>query len=157
MLRVALTDLKTGEALHSEEYNQEGYSARVLLTENIPAHYGKFKTAAFTVQGTTELITPKGTNSIQLTDLIITFEKKNTSVVSINFHDGTNTAPILKATLTDGPLNLAQSFNGRWQGWQTAHIDVVIATADAIGSVAIGYVIHPADASLIYSQWAAAR
>ena len=157
MLKVALADQKTGIDLHSEIYKQEGFSGQVLLTETIAGHYGVFKTAAFTVQGTTELITPKGSKSIQITDLVVTFEKKNSGVVTINFHDGTNTAPLFKATLTDAPVNLSSNFRGRWKGWMSAHIDVVISGADAIGTVAIGYIIHPAASSLSYTEWAAAR
>ena len=157
MLKVVLTDEKSGQALHSEEYQQEGFKNRILLTETIAGHYGVFKSASFTVIGTTELVTPKGSNSIQITDLIVTFEKKNTATVTINFHDGTNTATLLSATLTDGPLNLSSNFRGRIRGWNTAHVDVVIAAADAIGSVAIGYVIHPAATGLAYAEWNSRR
>lgn len=157
MLKVVLTDEKSGMSLHSEEYQQEDFKARVLLTETLAGHYGVFKTATFTVAGTTELITPKGIKSIQITDLIVTFEKKNAATVSINFHDGTNTAPLFKATLTDAPVNLSSNFRGRIRGWNTAHIDVVIAGADAIGTVAVGYVIHPAATGLTYAEWQAKR
>ena len=157
MLKVVLTDEKTGASFHTEEYQMEGVKNRVLLTETIAGHYGVFKTSAFTVAGTTELITPKGNKSIQITDLIVTFEKKNTATVAINFHDGTNTAPLFKATLTDAPVNMSSNFRGRIRGWNTAHIDVIIAGADAIGSVAIGYIIHPSEIGMIYEEWVAAR
>ena len=157
MIKAVLTDKGSGISLHSEEYYMEEGVGRVLLVTTIPKEYGFFKTAAYTVQGTVEQVTPKGGESIEITDLIINFEKKNTAVVTINFHDGTNTAPLIKATLTDAPINMASNFVGRWQGWADAHIDVVISGADSIGTVAIGYVKHPKADSVSYSEWASRR
>ena len=156
-LPVVLVDEGTGNALHSEPYYLEGEEGRVLLTETISGHYGTFKTAAFTVQGTTELISVKGSESIKLTDLIVSFEKKNLASVTINFHDGTNTAPLLKATINDAPVNMSCNMAGNWHGWQGAHIDVIIAGANAIGTVAIGYVKYPTDGGLPYAEWNARR
>lgn len=157
MLKVALTDEKTGASFHTEEYQMEGFKNRVLLTETIAGHYGVFKTSLFTVAGTTELITPKDQKSIQITDLIVTFEKKNTATVTINFHDGTNIAPLFKATLTDAPVNMSSNFRGKIRGWNTAHVDVIIAGADAVGTVAVGYIIHQPETGMTYAEWAAKR
>jgi hypothetical protein len=60
---VILRDSSTGRELHSEEYFQEGSEGRVLLITTIPDNYGLFKSAAFTAQGTTEMVTPKGNGS----------------------------------------------------------------------------------------------
>lgn len=157
MIKAVLTDKASGIPLHSEDYYMEGEEGRVLLVTTIQKQYGFFKTTAYTVQGTVEQVTPKGGESIEITDLIINFEKKNTAVVTINFHDGTNTAPLVKATLTDAPINMASNFVGKWQGWSDAHIDVVISAADAIGTVAIGYVKHPKKDSVSYSEWTSRR
>jgi hypothetical protein len=88
---------------------------------------------------------------------MITFEKKGSAVVTMNFHDGTNTITIFKGTVTDAPINFSSNFKGLWQGWQGAHIDVVISGADAIGNISIGYVLHPVKGSLTYSEWSALR
>ena len=157
MIQVVLVDKGSGVPLHSEKYYMEGGNGRVFLVTNIQKQYGLFKTAAYTVQGTVEQVTPKGGESIELTDLIVTFEKKNLGVVTINFHDGTNTAPLVKSTLTDGPINMACNFVGKWHGWSDAHIDVVISGADSIGTVSIGYVKHPKANSVGYAAWNARR
>jgi hypothetical protein len=156
-LDVILRHSATGKELHSEEYFQEGEEGRVLLITTIPENYGLFKSSAFTAQGTTEMITPKGNGSIQITDLIITFEKKGSAVITLNFHDATNTVTFFKGTTTDAPINFSSNFKGRWQGWQGAHIDVVITGADVIGNIAIGYVLYPTVGSLTYSEWNALR
>jgi hypothetical protein len=156
-LKIVLVDLATGQALHSEDYFLEGEAGKVLLTTSIYRHYGVFKTASYTVQGTTEQVTPSGGGSLELTDFIISFEKKGSGVVNINFHDGTVTVPIIKITLTDAPVSIAHDFAGHWHGWADAHIDVVISGADSVGTVAIGYVKHPAPDSLSYSEWNARR
>jgi hypothetical protein len=152
-VNVILTDSGTGKSIHSEAYNVEGGDGRVLLTTTIPENYGMFKSAAFTVQGTTQMITPVGNGSVQITDLIITFEKKGSAVITLNFHDATNTVTFFKGTTTDAPINFSSNFKGRWQGWQGAHIDVVITGADVIGNIAIGYVLYPTVGSLPYSEW----
>ena len=157
MIKAVLTDKGSGISLHSEEYYMEEGVGRVLLVTNIQKQYGFFKTAAYTVQGTVEQVTPRGGESIELTDIIVTFEKKNLGVVTVNFHDGTNTAPILQSTLTDGPVNMSCNFIGRWQGWSDAHIDVIIGGADSKGTVAIGYVKHPKVDSVLYSEWTSRR
>jgi hypothetical protein len=159
MIKTTLIDASTGTALHTEGYYQEGAEeeARLLIITDIPKYYGVFKTTSYTAQGTTQQVTPKGSGSILLTDIIVTFEKKNLGVVTINFHDDTNTVPIIKATLTDAPCNLSMNFNGRWQGWASAHIDVVISGADSIGTVSIGYVLVPPNDSLSYSAWDSKR
>lgn len=158
MIKVALTDLASGKELHSEDYCQEGCEGRrVLLVTNIPKHYGFFKTYAYTVQGTFEQISARGDGSLELTDMIVTFEKKNLGVVTINFHDGTNTAQLLKSPLTDSNLNLSINFVGRWKGWAAAHIDVIISGADSIGTVAIGYIRHNEANSLAYGEWNSLR
>jgi len=157
-LKAVIYDSSLGEPIHTEPYFQEvGGESRILSTTDIPMSYGFFKTTAFTVQGTTEIITPRGNQSILLTDMIVTFEKKNLGTVRINFHDGTNTETIFYSTLTDAPVNIAINFTGRWQGWRPAHIDVIIGGADSVGSVAVGYVRCPELASLDYTAWIAAR
>jgi hypothetical protein len=157
MIKAVLTHSASGKELHSEEYYQEGEEGRVLLIQTIPKQYGFFKTGAYTVQGTFEQITPKGDGSLELTDMIVTFEKKNLGVVTINFHDGTNTAQLLRTPLTDSSLNLSMNFVGRWKGWAAAHIDVIISGADSIGTVAIGYIRHNEANSLPYAEWNALR
>jgi hypothetical protein len=154
---VYLIDAATGQALHTEDYPLYGADDKILAVIVPQKVHGVFKTAAYTVQGTFQQITPVGNGSIELTDMIITFEKKNTGVVTVNLHDGTNTAPIVKVTLTDASCNLAINFSGRWKGWAAAHIDVVISGADSIGTVAIGYVHHDAANSLTYSEWNSLR
>jgi hypothetical protein len=156
-VKAILTDSGTGKALHSEDYYVEGSEGRVLLITTIPENYGMFKSAAFTVQGTTQMITPTGNGSVQITDLLVTFEKKGSAVVTLNFHDGTNTVTIFKGTVTDAPMNFSSNFKGRWQGWQGAHIDVVTSGADVIGNVAIGYILYPTIGSLPYSEWNSLR
>ena len=156
-VKAILIDSGTGIELHNEGYYQEGEEGRVLLIQTIPKEYGYFKTYAYMVQGTFEQVSPKGSGSLELTDMIVTFEKKNTAIVTINFHDGTNTAQLFQAPLTDSNVNMSCNFVGRWKGWASAHIDVIISGADAIGTVSIGYMRHNEKHSLAYSDWNSRR
>lgn len=119
---------------------------------------GVFKCMTFTLQTDSAAIaSPDGDGSLELTDLIVSTEKKASGVLTIRFNDGTNTETILAPMVTDAPCNLAMNFMGNWQGWSTAYIEVVISGADFAGAVAIGYVKHAKKYSLAYGDWNARR
>lgn len=142
-----------GEPLHTEEYTLYGKELKILSTLTPQKAHGRFKTVAFTVQATAVMATPESGGSIELTDMIVTFEKKNLGVIALRFYDGTNEAPIAKATLTDSAFNGVIPFVGRWRGWKDAYVDAVLSGADAIGCVAIGYVKHKALGTQTYEEW----
>lgn len=150
-----LTDMKSGKALRILTTNR----GEVLAVLPPQAVDGAFKSAAFTAQtATTKIVEPIGDGSIELTDLIVAFEKKQNAVVTLRFMDAdNNTETIWYADLTDGAINFAIPFKGNWKGWRGAYIDIVIATADADGSISIGYVHHDKAHSISYSEWDARR
>jgi hypothetical protein len=151
-IKVSLIALD-GTDLHTEEYQIYGRENRILASITPQKSHGRFKTASFTVQATTILAQPESGGSVELTDLIITFEKKNTSLVTVRFYDGTNEAVIAKVTLTDAPVEIAIPFNGRWRGWANAYVDATVSVADAIGCVALGYVKHQKLGTQSYEEW----
>jgi hypothetical protein len=154
--KTVLIDSATGQALHTEEYEHEGKSGRTLLITDMKSHYGVFTSASFTTATTTQIITPRGNGSVEITDLIVSFEKKNATVITISFHDGTNTVTIFKGTVTDAPINLAIPLAGKWQGWESAHIDIT-TSADCVGCISIGYLHKLNMESLSYNEWLARR
>ena len=152
-----LIDSATGQALHSEDYIHETQQGKILTVQTPEKAHGYFKTGTFTVTGTTDLVAPNAGATIELTDLIISFEKKNTGVVTIQFYDGTYTETVLKCTLTDAPVNLAIAFEGRWKAWADASLQVVISGANSIGAVAVGYLKYTNYKAESYSEWNAKR
>ncbi len=155
-LDVHLVD-QNGNELHSEDYQIYGKDIQILSTLTPQKAHGRFKTTGFTAQATAIMAQPEAGGSIELTDMIATFEKKNLGVVTIRFYDGTNEALIAKATLTDGPFNGVAPFVGRWRGWKDAYVDAVLSGADAIGMVAIGYVKHQKLGTQSYEEWTGDR
>lgn len=159
-LKAILFDLKTGRVLHSEDYFHEGLSERILSVTTIPRTYGVFKTIKTTTAGgtgSTTVAEPVGNGSIELTDLIISFEKKASAEVTIQFNDGSNTELIWFGDMQDAPLTLAIPFNGQWRGWKGAYLEVVIAGAGLDGSIGIGYIKYLEEESLSYNEWNSRR
>lgn len=158
-LRVYLVRAKDGLPVRLEDYDIQGdVKGRVTLATMTPQQaHGLFKAQAFTTQGTQRLATPAGDGSIELTDLVITFEKKNASIVTVQFNDATRQVLIIKSTLTDSPVNFTMKFGGRWQGWQNAYVEAIVSGADAVGVVALGYVKHNKKGSQPFGEWDDAR
>jgi len=160
MLKAVLIDPASGKALHVESYQHEGEDSSVLLITTIPEHYGVFKTTKFTVAGgagSTTIAEPEADGSLRLTDLVVSFEKKATAEVTIQFNDGSNSELVWFADMQDAPLSLAIAFAGNWRGWRSAYLEVVVATAGLDGSVGVGYVKYLKDESLPYAEWNARR
>ena len=156
-VKLIIVDGKSRLPIHSEDYRLEGEALKVLAVITPEKAHGVFKSTSFTVTGTTKIAEPKPGGALQLTDLIVSFEKKNAGVVLIQYNDGTRAAPILTSTLTDAPVNLAIAFQGNFKGWKDAWVEVVISGANSIGSVALGYLKHLEGDALPWSEWDAAR
>ena len=151
-------DPKTNTALHVErEWTR---TDAILGNEVIPVHlrsqaaHGTFKTVKFTTAGTQTVITPNNDGSLFITDIALFGDKVNGGSLELLFTDGTDTATLALATTTDAPVNYGQGFQGRFQGWKDARIDLII-TGNINGSVVVGYMKMPK--GLPYSEWDALR
>jgi hypothetical protein len=158
---VQLIDVATGEALHTEPYylGGEGNKKYTLLIASTPQKiHGVFSTVVFSAAtASTVIATPTSGGSIELTDLIITFERTASTYVEVRFNDGTHTETIVHTDLNDAPVNMAIPFNGNWQGWADAYVDVVITSGNPDGAVSIGYVKRDSRGTLKYDAWDARR
>ena len=137
---------------HWHESPKTGLPTLVVLSPGL-AH-GRFKAATRTVAGTTTIVTPEPGGSIILTDLLISSQKFSLGAVKVQFTDGTDTVVIFDIDVTDAPVAVALPFNGRWEGWQDAQVDMV-TTLDPAATVSIGY-IH-ISSSLTFAEWDALR
>lgn len=133
----------------------------ILATNTEAATYGHFKAqkvlASDGAPQSIEFIAPIPGGSLCLVDLLVSFEKKTSSEISIVFHDATNTELIWFGDLQDAPIFFGITFGSRWQGWENAHINIDVAGAGADGSVAIGYQHMAQDITLPYARWNSER
>lgn len=141
--------------IHDVEY--DGVKHSILAVSSPQKEHGLFFSTTLGAVATTILATPTGEGYIELTDLIITTEKKTAAIVTIQFNDGTNQEIILTAYCADAPVNLAIGFSGGWSGWQGAYVEVDVAGAAALGSVAIGYLKHVETFAPTYTEWVERR
>jgi len=158
MLKLVLMDSATGKALKTMDYGPE--VGTFLSTISPPQMYGTFKCtkiASGDGTGSYTVVTPIGNGSITLTDLIVSFEKKTSAEVTLQFNDGTYTEIVWFGDMQDAPLNLAIGFVGKWQGWQSAYLEIVVAGAGLDGSIAVGYTKISHKQSLPYTEWNSLR
>ena len=150
-VKSTLTKVGTGKAI----WCPEGIHAPLLGVATQARAFGQFKTASVTAvapAGTT-IVTPLKNESIVLTDLIITAEKKSGGIDTLKFYDGTNTVNILVGSVDDSPLNLAIAFAGHWHGWKDAYLQLVQSGANHYANVAVGYYFMPKELTETYARW----
>lgn len=145
-----LTKVGSGKAI----WTPDGMYAPLLGITTEARTYGQFKTASVTaITAGTTIVTPPKNESIVLTDLIVSAEKKNLGIDTLRFYDGTNTVNITVTSVADSPVNIAIAFAGHWHGWKDAYLQVVQAGANHYLSVAVGYYFMPAELTEPYARW----
>lgn len=126
----------------------------LLLVADARATYGYFTSVTRTTAGTSIITSPSSDGSMMITDLIISSDRKNSSSVTVQFTDGTESVTVFSSDVTDAPANIGLSMAGRWQGWRNARVEVVtVGTVNA--TVAIGYTKVPF--GLAFAEWDANR
>lgn len=146
-----------GKPLHTFVQEFEGKRHKIIVVSSPQKIHGLFKAVTLGATVTTRLATPKGKGYIELTDLIITTEKRAAAILSIWFYDGTNKETIIQAYLADSTVNLAIGFVGGWSGWQGAYVEVDMAGAAGKGSTAIGFIKHVQTFAPTYTEWVERR
>lgn len=144
-----ITKVETGKAI----WTPDGIHAPLVGTVTQARAFGRFKTVSLTAVGTSTIVTPPANESIVLTDLIISAEKKNLGIDVLKFFDGTDTVTIINASVADSPVNLAIPFAGLWQGWKDAYLHLEQTGANHYVSVAVGYYFMPKELSYAYAKW----
>ena len=133
-----------------------GRDEDVLLTERPGFILGSFKSATRASAGTTIITQPNGNGAIILTDMIFSSDKVNGATVTVQFTDGANTVVIFAMDVTDAAAVGAIGFQGHWQGWQAARLDLV-TTGAVTATVAVGYYKVTEAEALTYAEWDARR
>ena len=146
-----------GQPLHTFRQEFDGVVHSILVTSNPQKIHGLFKAVTLGAVATTRLATPIGNGYIELTDLIITTEKKTAAILSVWFYDGTNKETVIEAYLADSTVNISIPLTGGWSGWQGAYVEVDMAGAAGKGSIAIGFLKHVETFAPTYTEWVERR
>lgn len=116
--------------------------------------HGVFKSVTHAVAGTSTIVAPDPGGRIVLTDLIITSDKTANSDITVKFIESSDSVDIVKADSANAPVNIAISFNGNWEGWKDAVLQLV-TVADVACTVAVGYM--KLKTGLAFAEWDALR
>lgn len=156
-IKTVLIDSSTGKALETQDFGAFGTVLTVVDPLRVLSVFKSTKFTAAGGTGSTTVATPTGNGSIVLVDLIISFEKKSSAEVTLQFNDGANSELVWFMDMQDAPISFAVGFSGRWQGWQSAYLEVVVAGVGLDGSIGCGYAHVSKVNSLTYSDWNARR
>ena len=152
MIKSSLVDSGSGKEL----YICSCADKQTLITQTHAQVAGVFKSKTLTAAGTVIVSEPDTGGCIVLTDLILTSDKTQSAVITVQFTDGTETIPIVEADITDAPINIATSFAGYWRGWRDARLELVITGGlNPTATLAVGY--FKLKTSLQYSDWDSLR
>lgn len=100
--------------------------------------HGVFKSVTHSVAGTSTIAAPDPGGRIALTDIIVTSDKTANSDITVKFIQGSDSVDIIKADSANAPVNIALPFQGNWDGWKDAVLQLV-TVADVACTVAVGY------------------
>jgi hypothetical protein len=152
MIKSSIVEQKSGQELYIA--SQNGY--KILISETHAQVAGVFKAKTLIAAGTVIVAEPDADGSIVLTDLILTSDKTQSSAITVQFTDGTETTVLVEADITDAPCNIATSFAGQWRGWRDARLELVITGGiNPTATLAVGY--YKLQDSLLYSDWDSRR
>lgn len=131
----AVLQTEKSEILHTERFGRHVH----LITEDHSRVATKFKSVTHTTAATTTVTKPKPGGAIVVTDFIVSGEKINGGIITVQFNDGANQVPITKSHVTDGPVNLSSSLQGLCLGWKDAFIEVITSTTNQDATVSLWY------------------
>lgn len=143
----------SGVLLHTEKFGKHTH----LVVEDHSRVGTQFKSASHTTNTTTVVVRPPQGGALVLTDLLLSGEKINGGVVTIQFTDGTNVVIVVEALVTDNTINTAHAFGGRWLGWRDARIDFVTSTSNQDATMSVGYYFVKGEGVLSFADWDALR
>lgn len=152
MIQSSLIEGASGEEVYIAKQN--GY--KILISQTHAQVAGRFRAKTLTTPSTVIVAEPDADGCIVLTDLILTSDKTQSSAITVQFTDGSETIVIAEADMTDAPVNIATSFAGYWRGWRNARLELVVTGGvNPTATLAAGYFkLHD---SLLFNEWDALR
>ncbi|MFC1567317.1 hypothetical protein ACFL3R_00585 [Thermodesulfobacteriota bacterium] len=127
------------------------------ITESLRTLVAHWQSAEITTATTTTIVPAIASESIMLTDFIITLSKKVVSATIIpRFYDGTNTVNLFTFDAGTAGFQFSHTFTGGLKGWKDADFQIVTNAATTV-SVLVGYVHISAKATKSYSEWNSER
>jgi hypothetical protein len=132
------------------------YDKRIPVGINIAQYAGIFDGVAIAGAGTYNIVATPASTGIVLTDLVVSLDKRTGGEADIYFTDDTNNESIMVISTNDAPANFSVPFQGRWQGWQSARLDVDITNA-VLGYISVGFFRTEDTNTFAFDAWTARR
>ena len=129
-----------------------------LITESRIRLNAKWRSGINNAAETVDVVTPKSSESILITDLLLTSSKKvANSTVILQFYDGTNTEKIMEIEAETAPVEFSHAFAGGLPGWKDAILQVITDQAAMYVVTLVGYIRVSEDLTKSYKDWSEDR
>ncbi len=150
-----LVDSLSGQLLD----NRIGFDGkRTLVAESYCRLASRWKSGINNAAETVDIVTPKPSETIFITDLLLTSSKKvANSTIILQFYDGTNTEKIMEIEGETAPVEFSHAFAGGLSGWKDAILQVITDRAAMYVVTLVGYIRVSENLTKTYSEWSADR
>ena len=129
-----------------------------LISESAIKLHTHWKSAVNDAAETIEVVAAKSSQSVLITDIILTSSKKvASSTITLQFDDGTNTEVLFVMEGASAPIEFSHAFAGGIKGWKDADLQVVTDQAAMYIVTLIGYVHISEVLTETYDTWNAGR
>jgi hypothetical protein len=129
-----------------------------LVAESLIRLNAKWKSGINSAAETVDVVAPKPSESIFITDLLLTSSKKvANSTIILQFYDGTNTEKIMEIEGETAPVEFSHAFAGGLPGWKDAVLQVITDQAAMYVVTLVTYIRVSEKLTKTYSEWSADR
>ena len=154
-IRVFLANSESGQVLDCEH----GFMGEcTLVAESRIRLNAKWRSGINNAAETVDIVTPDVSESIFITDVLVTSSKKAAgSTIILQFYDGTNTEKIMEMEGASAPIEFSHAFAGGLPGWKDAILQVITDQAAMYVVTLVGYVKVSEDQTKTYNDWSEDR
>lgn len=129
-----------------------------LITEGLRCLECHWQTGVNDASETTTIVSARYNQAILITDIVITSSKKvNSSTVTLQFADGTNTETLMVIDGAEAPVEFSLNLQGGIRGWKNADLQVVTNQAGMYAVTFVGYVHISPESTKDHDIWDAER
>ena len=154
-IKVFLSNPQTSQALDCVP----GFKGEcTLVAESLVRLTARWKSGVNNAAETIDVVTPKPSESIFITDLLLTSSKKvANSTIVLQFYDGTNTEKIMEIEGESAPVEFSHAFAGGLPGWKDAILQVITDQAAMYVVTLVTYIKVSEKLTKVYSDWSEDR
>lgn len=124
-----------------------------LVTEDHARVATHWKSVTHTTAATSTVAKALKGGALVMTDILVSGERINGGTVTVRFSDGVNLENITVSHVTDAPVNIATSLQGRCLGWKDAFIEVITSVSNQDATVTVWFYHVKGEGVETFADW----